>query len=117
MSHVLCFPPEEILVTAHGGWLSLALLKGTLAGGIVVIRAKGLMSSAMGLDSQVWSRSDLQLPQVWATERVARADGFLCRLLPLVTTHLLLSHICSRLLTRRLRAQAYSFLLWICCHL
>lgn len=109
VSHVLCFPPEKILLTAHGGWLSLTVLKGTLAGGTVIIRAKGLMPSAMGLDSQAWSRCDLQLPQVWATERVARADEFLCRILPLATTHLLLSHVCSRLLIH-LRAQAYPFL-------
>lgn len=58
------FPPEKILLTAPCGWLSLTRLKGTLAGGTVVIRATGLMPSATGLDSQAWSRCDLQLPQV-----------------------------------------------------
>lgn len=55
-------PPEKILLTACGPWLSLTLMKGTLAGGTIVIRAKGLMPSAQGLDSQAWSRSDPQLP-------------------------------------------------------
>ena len=89
----LCAPFSTWKDPAHSPWSPAVpdIIEGDTAGGTVVIRVKDLMPSTMGLDSQVWSWSDPQLLRVWATERVARVDEFLCRILPLATTHLLLN--------------------------